>query len=260
MNLPQLLALYDQDQRIDVQYPLMERQLLPDLVRHVNTASTGQGMVIYAHLTETTIDAAIREQIAFFTKVGQDFEWKVYQHDSPADLLARLTAFGFEIGNPEAILIMETEHAPAILRRPATHPIRRVTDVAEIEVIRQVEEAVWQEDHHELVQQLRETFVDYPSHLSLYIGYVADRPVSCAWSNFPEGSQFASFWGGSTLEEFRGRGLYTAMLAVRVQEAIERGRPYLTVDAGPMSRPILEKFGFQLLDISHPCVYHVNGA
>ncbi len=63
----------------------------------------------------------------------------------------------------------------------------------------------------------------------------------------------ASLWGGSTISGFRKRGLYTALLAVRAQEANARGVRYLTVNASAMSRPILEKFGFEVIAYSHPC-------
>ena len=39
---------------------------------------------------------------------------------------------------------------------------------------------------------------------------------------------------------------------------MQRGVQYLTVDASPMSRPILERLGFQLVAISNPCNWHVN--
>jgi len=71
--------------------------------------------------------------------------------------------------------------------------------------------------------------------------------VSSAWVRFNPGSQFASLWGGSTLEQYRGQGHYTALMAVRAQEAARRGVRFLTVDASPMSRPILEKQGFRVI-------------
>jgi hypothetical protein len=43
------------------------------------------------------------------------------------------------------------------------------------------------------------------------------------------------------------------LLAARAQEARARGFSLLTVDASPMSRPILEKHGFQHLATSTPC-------
>ena len=59
--------------------------------------------------------------------------------------------------------------------------------------------------------------------------------------------------GGATLEGFRKRGIYTAVLAARAREARERGYRFLTIDASPMSRPIAAKHGFRLLATSNPC-------
>jgi hypothetical protein len=43
-----------------------------------------------------------------------------------------------------------------------------------------------------------------------------------------------------------------------LQEAPQRGYRFLTVDASPMSRPILEKMGFQLIALSWPCQWKIN--
>jgi predicted acetyltransferase len=66
-------------------------------------------------------------------------------------------------------------------------------------------------------------------------------------------SPFASLWGGSTVATHRKQGFYTALLAVRVQEAIRRGARYLTIDASPMSRPIVARFGFMHLTTAYAC-------
>ena len=71
--------------------------------------------------------------------------------------------------------------------------------------------------------------------------------------SLPPRSAFASLWGGSTLPELRKRGLYTSLLNARLEEARQRGFRYLTVDAGDMSRPILEKRGFRLLTHATAC-------
>jgi GNAT superfamily N-acetyltransferase len=51
-------------------------------------------------------------------------------------------------------------------------------------------------------------------------------------------------FGGSVLPETRGRGVYRALLRARWDFAVERGTPALTVQAGRMAKPILERFGF----------------
>lgn len=51
--------------------------------------------------------------------------------------------------------------------------------------------------------------------------------------------------GGSTASWARGRGAYRAVVRARWDEAVRRGTPALAVGAGPMSRPILERLGFE---------------
>jgi hypothetical protein len=51
--------------------------------------------------------------------------------------------------------------------------------------------------------------------------------------------------GGSTAAWARGRGAYRAVVRARWDEAVRRDTPALAVGAGPMSRPILERLGFE---------------
>jgi GNAT superfamily N-acetyltransferase len=51
--------------------------------------------------------------------------------------------------------------------------------------------------------------------------------------------------GGAVLPAFRGRGVYRALVSARWKTAVAAGKPALTVHAGAMSRPILERCGFE---------------
>jgi GNAT superfamily N-acetyltransferase len=52
-------------------------------------------------------------------------------------------------------------------------------------------------------------------------------------------------YGGATVSRARGRGAYRALLRARWDEAIARGTPALITQGGSMSRPILERLGFE---------------
>jgi hypothetical protein len=54
MNTSQMIALYDQDQRKDVEYPNMRREVTPEVVRHINTSGTGEGAIIHSQVNEAT--------------------------------------------------------------------------------------------------------------------------------------------------------------------------------------------------------------
>jgi GNAT superfamily N-acetyltransferase len=50
--------------------------------------------------------------------------------------------------------------------------------------------------------------------------------------------------GGSTLPQWRGRGIYRALVAARAQRAAARSVDYLQADASDDSAPILRRLGF----------------
>jgi len=259
MDRGQLVNLYDRDQRIAVRYPDCRREVLPNLVRHVSTSRGGEGVVIYSRLDERTADTVIDDQVAYFQRLGQDFEWKLYDYDTPADLMARLAAKGFELAPAEAIMVLSSRQVPELLTRPVGHTVRQIQDASGLREVVAIEEAVWEEERGRLGQYLETALSTEPGHMSIYVVSVEGKAACAGWIYFPEGSQFASLWGGSTLEGYRKRGLYTALLAVRVQEALRRGVGYLTVDASPMSQPILERFGFVKIADSVPCKWVVEG-
>ncbi len=259
MTLEQLRALFDDDQRIRCEYPMARREAFPHLVRQVDLSDDGEGFIMYSRLTAENADAVIREQIDYFNALGQNFEWKLYSHDTPADLKDRLTAHGFEIEEDEAIMVLDLQNLPEILRQPVSHDIRRITDpnllATEVTVIHT---QVWDEDGDAYARFLADELRQAPESISFYTAYADGIPVSSAWIRFMDNSHFGSLWGGSTLSEYRGRGFYTALLAIRAQEAIQRGLEFLTVDASYMSRPILEKLGFIQIATSWPCKWQVK--
>jgi GNAT superfamily N-acetyltransferase len=254
----QLRALYDQDQRIDVVYPDARREATPDVVRHVSTVEGGGGHILYSRLDEEDVQRIIGEQIAYFEDLNQSFEWKLYDYDTPSDLKERLVAFGFEVDEPEAIMVLELARAPEALLQPLQHTVRQIARIEELEDVLRVESQVWDQDFADLKRYLASTMRQHPERMSIYVAYVDREPACTGWIYFPQGSRFASLWGGATLEEYRGQGLYTSLLAVRAQGAKARGLGFLTVDASPMSRPILEKHGFEMIAYAYPCKWTVK--
>lgn len=257
MDLQQVLALYDRHERIEAEFPRMRREATPYVVRHVALVGK-RGMVLYSALEERNLDAVVREQVAHFEDLGQGFEWKVYDHDSPPDLKDRLVTFGFEMEDPEAIVVLDLAAVPDMLLQPVALDVRRITDPDRVRDILKVQEEVWEQDESWLVGELSETLRSRPQLVSIYAAYAGDKPVCSAWLYYDERSPFASLWGGSTLLDYRGQGYYTALVSTRVQEAICRGARYLTVDASPMSQPILERFGFRLITRAHPRHWRVK--
>jgi ribosomal protein S18 acetylase RimI-like enzyme len=247
-----ILPLVD-ELRKTAEYPGTRLEVTPDVVRLVDVSNGWDGMVIFSHMEETNADAVVSEQVDYFRGIHQDFEWKVYDHDRSTGLKKRLKGYGFSIEDDEAVLVLDLQSAPAVLREPIRLDVCRILDPVDLEKVRFVEAKIWNEDSAWVLNYLGNALAENPQCLSIYLASVDGHPASAAWIHFPQDSPFASLFGGSTLSEYRHRGLYTSLLAARAQEALQRGFRYLSVDAGPMSRPILEKFGFQLLGWSTPC-------
>lgn len=258
MDMAELLALYDQEQRIGIEYPDMRKDVLPHVIRFVRPAP-GHSFILYSRLDETNADAVIDEQFAYFKQAGLPFEWKVYDHDTPSDLKDRLVSHGLVTEDPGAIMVLDLSETPPALLQPVTADVRRLTHRDQLEDVIRVEEQIWGEDFSWMRQRIGD-HMDIPGYVSVYVAYVEQKPACAGWVYFDRHDQFASLWGGSTVAEHRGRGLYTAVLAARVQEARQRGFRFLTIDAGEMSPPIVARQGFRLLTHARSCEWKVPAA
>lgn len=256
MNSSDILALYDQQMRIEP-LPGGGQTLHRDGLTVCLSTRPGLfgGWIVYTRMTEETADDVIDRQVQAMTASGKRWEWKVYGHDTPSDLKERLLGRGFEAEEPEALLALDLAEAPERLWAPVAASVRRITQPDGIDDVMRVNEAVWGEANDDLAQELRRDLAETPQSLSVYVAYDQDQPVSAAWIRFHESRDFADLWGGSTLEQHRGRGHYSALVAARAQEARSRGYRFLTIDASAMSRPILEKIGFRFLTWTQPFVW-----
>jgi len=78
----------------------------------------------------------------------------------------------------------------------------------------------------------------------LLLATVAGEPAgSAGLTLFPPAGAIIN--AGAVLPKFRGRGIYRAMVAARLEMARAAGAEGLTVWGGEMSAPILARLGFQ---------------
>jgi GNAT superfamily N-acetyltransferase len=82
--------------------------------------------------------------------------------------------------------------------------------------------------------------------------FLDGRVVAAGGIQFtPYGAYLA---GGSTHPDYRGRGCYRALVRARWEAAAARKTPLLATQAGAMSKPILERLGFQQVATVHALV------
>ena len=201
------------------------------------------------------LDRLITRQVEVFAARGERFEWKLHGHDRPADLPDRLRAAGFVPEDQETIVIAEVAevaHPPVL---PDGVLLREVTERHDFDRIVALEEEVWEEEHGFLADMLEEEQAVDPDSITVVVAEADGRVVCAAWERFDGGTDFATLWGGATLEAWRGRGIYKATVAYRAGLAAERGFRLLEVDASDDSRPILERLGFVPVTTTTPFIW-----
>jgi GNAT superfamily N-acetyltransferase len=217
-----------------------------------------RGMVEYGSLgglDGRELDQLIARQVQIFSERREPFEWKLHGHDRPADLPERLRAAGFVAEETETVVIAAVDGIGIEPSVPDGVLIREVYDRADLRRIAELEEAIWQEDHGWVVDDLGEERLADPDALRIFVAEAGEVAVCAAWVRFPSGTEFATLWGGATLPSWRGRGIYRALVAHRANLAAERGVRYLEVDASDNSRPILERLGFTAVTTTTPFVW-----
>ncbi|MEV0383981.1 GNAT family N-acetyltransferase [Nonomuraea sp. NPDC050643] len=199
------------------------------------------------------LDELIARQCAYFGARGEAFEWKTRGHDRPADLPDRLTRAGFVPEPAETVLIGVAEELRAEPPLPEDVTLRQVTADHDLRAIAEMESVVWGEDWSWLADDLIRRVAD--GSTEVLVAESGGRVVSAAWLVHKPGTRFAGLWGGSTLKEFRGRGVYRALVAHRARLAVASGVDYLQVDASEDSRPILQRLGFEAVTTTTPYVW-----
>nr|WSW65463.1 GNAT family N-acetyltransferase [Streptomyces sp. NBC_00995] len=255
----ELRALFDREMREHAgpDGPGVRVERTDDVVRHVGGEHDWNGVVWSSpDLDAARADAAIAAQVAHCTALGHgEFEWKLYSHDRPADLGARLLAAGFVPEDPETLLVAPVADQPMTVRLPEGVRLRTVRDEADVELLVRAHEQAFGSERPRLRHQVLARLRDDPDHFVGVLAMAGDEPVSSARMELYPGTGFAGLWGGGTVEAWRGKGVYRALIAFRARIAAERGYRYLQVDATEDSRPILQRLGFTALGTTTPYVY-----
>jgi hypothetical protein len=206
----------------------------------------GCNVVQRLRLDPAEIEAVVAEVRALFRSRDKSaLTWEISASTRPADLYERLTALGM-VPDEEPVV------AGMILRRPLPpggegFTVRRVETVDDFRTHALVYHRCFGRGGPPPTDEQLEA--DYhrrrgrEPYLVRYLAWDGDTAVAAADAVMLPGA--VALAGGATLPEARGHGAYRALLRAREQEAFARGTPVLVVQAGRMSRPILERLGFE---------------
>jgi GNAT superfamily N-acetyltransferase len=258
-----LLAAYDTQLRGREHDPLpvgwrVERD--GPVLRHFTEHGGFAGYRSVAELAPDELDALIARQRDIFAARGEQVEWKWHAYDLPADLPDRLRAAGFEPEERETVVVGLAARLTAEPALPEGVRLRQVTGRADFDRIAGMEAEVWGEPRGWLADGLAAEVAADPEGVTILVAEAGDTVVSAGWVRYDRGTEFASLWGGSTLKEWRRKGIYRALVAARATLAVARGYRYLQVDASDDSRPILERLGFVPLTVTVPYVFTPRAA
>jgi hypothetical protein len=178
-------------------------------------------------------DPDVERLVDRMRKLPGHVEWKYYSHDGP-ELRERLLEAGLEPDDEETVVVAEAASIPP---PPADVELRIVN-----------------EEFVDLAARVFGSRFDLPEKAVAVVALVDGHPVSGGRVDLDDDTQFAGLFGGVTLPEYRGRGLYRATVAKRAELAREGGYRWLYSDALPTSRPILERLGFVAITTTTPFV------
>jgi GNAT superfamily N-acetyltransferase len=175
-------------------------------------------------------------------------QWEVGSSATPADLVERLLERGLvRDKEPYAVALVLTTPPP---RPPSELQARAVETFDEYAAANAVQWEAFDMPPDEVAESRRllpDLWRDTPN---ITHAVWLDGEIVAAGTSAPT-SHGLLLYGGATLPRARGRGAYRALLHARWEEAARRGTPALITQGGSMSRPILERVGFERVGEVH---------
>ncbi len=203
------------------------------------------GLVSPEHVEESRIEHlvdAVRQSLVLEQR--ERAIWIVPEASVPNGLAQRLSALG-----------MRPNDVPGVEARDAADGLRRGT-AAGAETFDEFRAALLVvTDAFGMDEQARKAFEERAERLWAFRSDPGSIETFVALAD-GEGDAFAGarygrtavyLAGGGTHPDHHGRGAYRALVRARWEAAVARGTPVLTVGAGSMSRPILERLGFSIV-------------
>jgi hypothetical protein len=189
------------------------------------------------------IDAVLEEVRALLRERGRtETQWEVGSAARPQRLVSMLLDRGLRLDADPVAIALALSHEPP--PPPPDLTARRVQTYEEYAGAKQVQWLAFGATPERIADEQARLRGEYETAPRLMHGVWLDGELVSAGSCAPTDHGLALF-GGATLPGWRGRGAYRALVHARWVEAQTRGLPALLTQGGSMSRPILERLGFE---------------
>ena len=182
-------------------------------------------------------------------------EWKTRGHDDIPGLHEALVEAGFVAGEPESIMVGAARLLDVDVPLPPGVALHRVTQEGDVRAMLAMQAEVFADADARaegMAQELLRRLSRGDDGLQLWVAQVEGRIVSAGRLEPIVGTEFAGIWGGATLPQWRGQGIYRALTAARARSAIALGLRFIHSDSTEFSRPILERSGLVKVSTTTP--------
>ncbi len=213
----------------------------------------GPNSVSFVRCRPDETDGVIRDARAIFHARRLPMMWMLDPETEPAnfaDHLARHDVHPDRHGSEFAVMVLPVD---ATIDAPPIAGLEIRDALADLPTFRSAIAAASEAfgsdipgDDPEVIamQERRRLNLRAAGHRHFLLATINGQPAGAAGIGlFPPAG--AAITGGSVRAKFRGRGVYHALLAVRLKIARDAGVDGLSVWGGDMSRPILAKLGFE---------------
>jgi hypothetical protein len=194
------------------------------------------------------VDAVISEVRATLRERGRtQTQWEVGSSAAPGLVDALLERGIARDKEPYAVALVLTREPPPV---PANLTARRVETFEEYAASNAVQWEAFETPEDDIVEARELLPRRYRETVNVMHAVWLDGEIVCAGTSAPTEHGFL-LYGGATAKRARGRGAYRALNRARWDDAVARGTPALITQGGSMSRPILERVGFERVGEVH---------
>ena len=194
------------------------------------------------------VDDVIDEVRAALRERGRtQTQWEVGSSAAPGLVEALLERGIARDKEPYAVALVLTSEPPAIA---SMFDARRVETFEEYAAANAVQWEAFEVSEEDIAEAREQMPQRYAETVNVMHAVWLDGEIVCTGTSAPTDHGFL-LYGGATAKRARGRGAYRALNRARWDDAVANGTPALITQGGSMSRPILEKLGFERIGEVH---------
>lgn len=219
------------------------------------------GFITYqdlAGVSAAQISKLVADAVAHFSASPNisEIEWKTRAHDHAPGLHAALIDNGFVAEATESIMLGEARDLLVEVALPSSVSVRAITEPEDVQRMVAMQDAVFGRVTSVAGRQALLDRLALQDGAEFWVAEAGGEVISSGRLEPVRGSDFAGIWGGATLEQWRGRGIYRALTSARAHSALRQGKRFINSDSTEFSRPILERSGLIKVSSTTPYRWH----